>query len=155
MVKSMRLIPTNTVGQAWIPREACYDQERGQSKVEKDTVTLNEEHGEILSLRKDTTSNAPWAAFGVRSVAAWRHLKTSSHDNCGEQYSPFLPSTSRPRRIGFNGEVAALESGLRKSRIAALLPREACFDGHRWRLACGASLPVAIDVSGRHQGFLS
>ena len=64
MVKSMRLIPTNTVGQACdrvrlrrIPREACYDQEPGQSKVENDTVTLNEEHGEILPLRKDTTSN--------------------------------------------------------------------------------------------------
>ena len=77
MVKSMRLIPTNTVGQACdrvrlrrIPREACYDQERGQSKVEKDTVTLNEEHGEIFSLRKDTTSNAPWAAFDVRSIVA-------------------------------------------------------------------------------------
>ena len=135
--------------------------------MEKDTVTLNEEHGEILPRRKYTTSNrwslacgaslpvatklamsfsvneekgevlprrkdktpkAPWAAFGVRSVAAWRHLKTSSHDKCGEQYAPFLPSTSRPRRIGYNGEVAALESGLRKSRIAALLPREACFE---------------------------
>ena len=58
MVKSMRLIPTNTVGQAWIPREACYDQERGQSKVEKDTVTLNEKQGEVHPRRKDKTPNA-------------------------------------------------------------------------------------------------
>ena len=27
--------------------------------------------------------------------------------------------------------------------------------GHRWRLACEASLPVAIDASWRHEGFLS
>ena len=27
------------------------------------------------------------------------------------------------------------------------LPRNACVDGHRWRLACGTSLPVAIDVA--------
>ena len=38
MVKPMRLNPTNKVGQAFeraglqrLPREACYDQERGQS----------------------------------------------------------------------------------------------------------------------------
>ena len=39
MVKSMRLIPTNTVGQAWIPREACYDQERGQQSGERHSDT--------------------------------------------------------------------------------------------------------------------
>ena len=48
-------------------------------------MTLNEEKSEVHPERKDMTPNAPWAAFGVRSVAAWRHLKTSSHDKCGEQ----------------------------------------------------------------------
>ena len=114
MVKSMRLILKNKVGQAcervglpWLPREAGFDQERGQSKVEKDTVTLNEEKGEVHPRRMDTTPNAPWAAFGVRSVAAWRHLKTSSHDKCGEQYSPFL---SRPAGGRLHGEVNAFDS---------------------------------------------
>ena len=75
MVKSMRLIPTNKVGQACervglprLPREAGFDQERGQSKVKKDTVTLNEKQGEVHPRRKDKTPNAPWVAFGVRSV---------------------------------------------------------------------------------------
>ena len=109
MVKSMRLIPTNTVGQACdrvrlprLPREAGFDQERGQSKVENDTVTLNEEQGDILPRRKDTTPNDTWVAFGVRSVVAslgdecgMVSLKTSSHDKCGEQF--FL---SRPADRG-------------------------------------------------------
>ena len=77
LVKSMRLIPTNMVGQTcervilpWLPREACYDQERGQSEVEKDTVTLNEKQDEVLPRRKDKTPNDTWVAFGVRSVVA-------------------------------------------------------------------------------------
>ena len=101
MVKSMRLIPTNTVGQAWIPREACYDQERGQSKVEKDTVTLNEkQQGEVHPRMKDKTPNATWMAFGVRGVRlqVWRAMLLSSL------------STSRPRRIGWlHGEVDAID----------------------------------------------
>ena len=79
------------VGLQWLPRGACYDQERGQNKVEKDTVTLNEEKGEVHPRSKDKTPNDTWVVFGVRSVAAWRHLKTSSHDKCGEQCSSFLP----------------------------------------------------------------
>ena len=85
MVKSMRLIPTNKVGQACervrLPRlrvKRGFDQERGHSKVENDTLTLNEKQGEVHPRRKDKTPNAPWVAYGVRSVAAWRHLKTSS-----------------------------------------------------------------------------
>ena len=40
-------------------------------KVEKDTVTLNEEQGDVLPRRKDTTPNDTlWVAFGVRSVFA-------------------------------------------------------------------------------------
>ena len=93
-------------------------------------MTLNEKQGEVHPRRKDKTPNAPWVTFGVRSVAAWRHLKTFSLDKCGEQCSSFLP---RPADRGGLAEVAAHESGLRKSQIAALLPREACFDGHRWR----------------------
>ena len=65
----MRLIPTNNVGQACervslprLPREACYDQERGQSKVEKDTETLNEEQGEVL----------PWRRTKRRTGGVWR-----------------------------------------------------------------------------------
>ena len=128
-----------------LPREACYDQERGQSEVEKDTVTLNEEQGEVHPRRKDKTPNAPWVASGVRSVVArlpedvfprqvWRAmLLFFSLDQPTAEYWP-------------HGEVAAPESGRRKSQIAASLPREACFDGYRWRLACGASLPVAIDA---------
>ena len=111
------------------------------------SFSINEEKDEVHPRRKDKTPNAPWAAFGMRSVAAWRHLKTSSHDKCGEQFSPFPPSTSRPRRIGYNGEVAALESGLRKSRIAALLPREACFNGHRWRFG------VRSVIAGGDEGY--
>ena len=75
MVRSMRLIPTNKVGQACervrlprLPREAGFDQERGQSKVEKDTVTINEEQGAVLPWRKDKTLNVTWVTFGVRSV---------------------------------------------------------------------------------------
>ena len=78
-VKSMRLISTNTVGQACdgvrlrrIPREACYDQERGQSKVEKDTVTHKEEKGEVQPQRKNTTPNVTGVASGVRSVVGGR-----------------------------------------------------------------------------------
>ena len=85
MVKSMRLIPRNMVGQACervrlrrLPREACYDQERGQSKVDKDMATLNEEQGEVLPRRKDTTSNG-WSLACEASLpvatSTWRSLR--------------------------------------------------------------------------------
>ena len=60
--------------------------------VTKRALTLPKgKQGEVHPRRKDKTPNAPWVAFGVRSVATWRHLKTSSHDKCGEQCSSFLP----------------------------------------------------------------
>ena len=78
-------------------------------KAENDTVTLNEEKSEVPPRRKDMTPNAPWAAFGVRSVVArppedvfprqvWRAMLLSSL------------STSRPQRFGWlHGEVDALD----------------------------------------------
>ena len=77
-------------------------------------------------------------------------LMTSSHDELWRAMLLSSLSTSRPRRIGWlHGEVDALD--FRPAERVGLLrllglPREACFDGHSRRLACGASLPVAFDV---------
>ena len=67
----------------------------------KDTVTLNEKQDEVLPRRKDKTPNDTWVAFGVRSVVAWRHLKTSSHDKLWRAMLLSSLSTSRPRRMGW------------------------------------------------------
>ena len=78
--------------------------------MEKEKVTLNEKQCEVRLKWKDKTPNAPWAAFGVRSVAAWRHLKTSSHDELWRAMLLSSLSASRPRRFGWlHGEVDALD----------------------------------------------
>ena len=117
MVKSMRLIPTNKVGQACervrlprLPCQACYDQERGQSKVENDTVTLNEEKGGFRTVQGGAEGTEKRVlAYDMMS------LMTSSHD---ELWRAMLLSslwTSRPRRIGWlHGEVDALDFWLAK-----------------------------------------
>ena len=90
MVKSMRLIPTNKVGQAcdrvglqWLPREACYDQERGQSKVEKDTVTLNEEPGEVLPWRR--TKRRTGVVWHAERRCRWRCPHGAARDELHAQ----------------------------------------------------------------------
>ena len=47
-------------------------------------MTLNEEQGEVLTRRKDTTPNDTWVAFGVRSVVA----------SLGDEYGMMSPTTS-------------------------------------------------------------
>ena len=85
LVKSMRSTPTNMVGQTCERVGDCgFYVKRVMTKRRK-TVTLNVEKGEVHPRRKDKLQNDTWVAFGVRSVVASRHLKTSSHDMCGEQ----------------------------------------------------------------------
>ena len=49
-------------------------------KAEKDTVTLNEEKGEVHLQRKDMTPNVTGVASGVRSVVAWRKTVTLNEE---------------------------------------------------------------------------
>ena len=114
--------------------------------MEKDTVTLNEKQGEVHPRRKDKTPNGTWVAFGVRSVVAWGHLKRSSHDKL---WRALLLSSLRPAVGWLHGEVDALDfrPAQESDCCDCWLLRDACFDGHRWRLACGTSLPVAVDVA--------
>ena len=50
-------------------------------KAENDTVTLNQEKGEVHPQRKDMTPNVTGVAFGVRSVVAWRKTVTLNEEN--------------------------------------------------------------------------
>ena len=67
MVKSMRLIPTNKIGQACgkvrllrLPREVCFDQGDDKAdKAEKDTVTLNGEHGKVTTVEEGLDVERP------------------------------------------------------------------------------------------------
>ena len=93
MVRSMRLIPTNKVGQACgrislvrLPREACLIRSNG--KVEKDTVTLMMSRVKSLPWREEMTPNTSlrFVMSAVRSLFVQRICTV--HDKSYKSVSP-------------------------------------------------------------------
>ena len=86
MVKSLRFTPTNSVGQArervslmWLPREACFDQERRQN---------GERHSDTQfeGSRRHLRACLGVAEFGVRSVDATETMSaTVKHERETEE----------------------------------------------------------------------
>ena len=142
----MRLIPTNKVGRACervrlprLPRDAGFDQERGQSKVEKDTVTLNEKQGEVHPRREDKTPNDTLRVeFDVRSVVTRVTTSTWSF-TINEEKGEVLPwrkdttstavRTDVAKDVMSAGEAREDASRARHQRRCELLPGQGGAEG--------------------------
>ena len=78
-------------------------------KAEKDTVTLNEEKGDVRPQRKDMTPNVTGVAFGVRSVVAWRKTVTLNEENSEVRYGEEGHDAERPTGGVWRAERRGLE----------------------------------------------
>ena len=99
-------------------------------KAENDTVTLHEEKSEVHPGRKDMTPNVPWAAFGVRSVVAWRKTVTLNEEK----------SEVPPRRKDMTPNAPWAAFGVR-SVVAR--PPEDVFSRQVWRAMLLSSLSTS------------
>ena len=90
------------------------------------------------------TPNAPWAAFGVRSVVAWRKTVTLNEEK----------SEVHPRRKDMTSYAKWVAFGVRSLECGASLPVATDAMSFMSSFLCRVEQKAPRSVSWRHEGFL-